>query len=318
MTLTGASHAQRILELLAKRSALDDDEISTTLNIKPRQQVNQICQSLERGGLVHREYGPRGKIVNIVLRRTRDANICRPAVPQATVIEDDRDRQQLSLAAEQNLSTYDLTRTLVILPCSGKKMHGGSIGMAGPRITDFLPPELSKELLEARSRVKLAARVNETRLMPTWQRYTGSLYRIGGRALESLIRRDCHVLVLSGGYGVVLATELIGYYEAVLNLKWWPNRLLERVIEAYLATHHLPSARAFASRTTAYQKVIRGVSWRAAGVGDALLFTPDAVTGAMTKSPSAQGEALGAFVAGTLTATWKSSTGLGIAVLSLT
>lgn len=316
MTLTGGPHAQRILDLLANRSALDDDEISTTLNIKPRQQVNQICRRLERDGLVRREHGLRGKIVNIVLRRTGDANIC-PAVPQATVIENKPDRQP-SAAAGQNPSIHDLAGTVVILPCSGKKMHGGSIWISGYRITDFLPPDLSNELLDARSRVRSAAKVNETRLMPAWQRYTGSLYRIGEHALENLIRHNCHVLVLSGGYGVVLATELIGYYEAVLNLKWWPNRLLERVIEAYLGTHHLPSARAFASRTTAYQKVIRGVSWRAAGVGDALLFTPDAVTGAMAKSPSAQGEALGAFVAGTLTATRKSSTGLGIAVLPLT
>jgi hypothetical protein len=189
--------------------------------------------------------------------------------------------------------------------------------MSAYQITDGLPPDLSKELVDARARIRSAAKVNETRLMPAWQRYTGSLYQTGGHALENLIRGDCHVLILSGGYGVVLATEFIGYYEAVLNLKWWPNRLLERVIEAYARTNHLRSARAFASRTTAYQRVVRGVSWRTASVSDALLITPDAVSGAMVKSPSAQGEALEAFVAGTLTATWKSSTGLGIAVSSL-
>jgi hypothetical protein len=74
MALTGASNAQRILDLLARRSALDDDKISTILNITPRQQVNQICRRLERDGLVRREYGPRGKIVNILLRRISDAH----------------------------------------------------------------------------------------------------------------------------------------------------------------------------------------------------------------------------------------------------
>jgi transcription initiation factor IIE alpha subunit len=75
MVLTGASNAQRILDLLVRRSALDDDEISTILNITPRQQVNQICRRLEREGTVRREYGPRGKIVNIPLRRAGDPHI---------------------------------------------------------------------------------------------------------------------------------------------------------------------------------------------------------------------------------------------------
>lgn len=49
-----------------KRSSrpLDDDELSARAMIYPRQQVNQICRALERGGVLRRVLGPNGKLVN--------------------------------------------------------------------------------------------------------------------------------------------------------------------------------------------------------------------------------------------------------------
>lgn len=53
----------RILELLEPGSPLDDDEIAARLGVV-RQNVNQACRRLEATGMLKREMGSRGKIVN--------------------------------------------------------------------------------------------------------------------------------------------------------------------------------------------------------------------------------------------------------------
>lgn len=309
------THARRILELLGRKSGLDDDEISDSLDIRPRQTVNQECRLLERKGLIRREHGSRGKIVNVLVGRTADAPSWEP-VPQPTKIATGG-RRQAVLRSTQILVSSDLSRTLLILPCSGKKQPAGEVTESGPSIAQSLGSELAQELLDARRRVRSWAKVDESRLVPAWQRYAGSLYQVGGPALRQAMRRGAHVIILSGGYGVVLATELIGDYEARLRRSCWPNRLLERVLANYAERQRLQSVRAFASKTTDYRKILDRVVWSDAGIQDAILITPEAAGGAMRKSPIAQGEGLAALVSGTLTTEWKSSGGLGIEALRM-
>src|SRR5690349_11467046 len=63
--MTSQDHRQLILEALRRSSRpLDDDELSAKTMIRPRQQVNQICRALERGGVIRRVPGPDRKLVN--------------------------------------------------------------------------------------------------------------------------------------------------------------------------------------------------------------------------------------------------------------
>jgi len=68
--MVGSTHEQRIIAALRDRSGLDDDELSLAAGVSPRQQVNQICRWLESCGLLRREIGPRGKIVNFLQDQT--------------------------------------------------------------------------------------------------------------------------------------------------------------------------------------------------------------------------------------------------------
>lgn len=61
------TNADRIIDVLRERGALDDDDLSLASGVKPRQQVNQICRYLESRKILRREVGPRGKIVNILI-----------------------------------------------------------------------------------------------------------------------------------------------------------------------------------------------------------------------------------------------------------
>ena len=130
--------------------------------------------------------------------------------------------------------------------------------------------------------------------------------------MKDAIEADQKILILSGGYGVVLATEPIGNYEAVFNPSWWPRGLLERVLLSYAQRKGVQVVRAFASASTSYRKVVERTDWGSV-VTDALLLMPAGVgAGAMVKTPRAQGEALSALLRGSLLPGWKSSDGVGL------
>lgn len=59
-------HRERILSFLDSFPGRDDDEIASALNISPRQTVNGVCRKLSEEGLVRRERGPRGKLINFI------------------------------------------------------------------------------------------------------------------------------------------------------------------------------------------------------------------------------------------------------------
>lgn len=58
------THADRILEFVRRFPGRDDDEISRSLNISPRQSVNIACRALAQRGYLKRKPGPNGKICN--------------------------------------------------------------------------------------------------------------------------------------------------------------------------------------------------------------------------------------------------------------
>jgi hypothetical protein len=59
------SHRDRVMAAIRISSQpLDDDQLAARTGISPRQSVNQVCQALERAGMVRRRPGPDGKIVN--------------------------------------------------------------------------------------------------------------------------------------------------------------------------------------------------------------------------------------------------------------
>jgi hypothetical protein len=158
------------------------------------------------------------------------------------------------------------------------------------------------------------AELDERRLMPAWHRFDGSHSKAAQSALSRMTQgaRTSHVVIVSGAYGLLLAEEPIGTYDARFNARDRPQGLLEEVLAEYACCLGVRAVRAFASSTTDCVRVIRRVSWASAGVCDAWLFAPAAAPGAMVLSPRAQGEALDALIGRTLRPEWKSSDGLAL------
>ncbi|WOS62038.1 hypothetical protein [Sinorhizobium fredii] len=303
--MTSGTQADRIIELLRERAGLDDDEIAKALGIEPRQTVNQICRRLAASGVLRRERGNNGKIVNVLdaAGRVLPSGAAPPVRPQARGVE---------LASGYSLVPADLARTLLIIPCSGAKRNHVDSDTAADAITQSLPGDLARELLTERSRAARRAQLDESTLIPAWQRYDGSLYQAGREAIGGLMQAGAHVVILSGGYGAVLAREPIGDYEAVLDPSLWPDRIIERVLLAYATRHRITSVRAIVSATGPYVRILQ--RWREADIADALLLTPQPEPGGMRRSPASQGEALAALRDGVLTTDWRSSYGLALDV----
>ncbi len=305
------TNRDRIIAALNARGPLDDDELSLLTGVNPRQQVNQICRGLESAGLLTRRAGPRGKLVNAITGSNGDG-VSDASFRIAAVLSAP---PRISLDADSIGSNPE--RTLFIIPCSARKSPGGTRAAVGPGIGGFLPDELRDRLLKARIAIRNSAKVNEELMMAAAQRYQGHLYEAARPALGSAIAQGLNVLIVSGGYGLVLASEPIGTYEAVFQPSAWPSNLLNEVLLAYVAARALKHVRSFVSATTSYRRLLEQVPWASVGVKDALLIAPRAGLGAMVKAPRAEGEAFSAAVLGTLTRSRQSSDGLELEVIRL-
>jgi hypothetical protein len=254
-------NAERIVDALGQRPDLDDDQLSRRAGVSPRQQVNIICRRLEQQGLVQRFIGERGKIVN---RLTVASDHTHPSPKSAAVVAswtkagdvDRLDSPPVVVRVDDSK-----TPTLVIIPCSGRKASGSRQGKADETFLDALPQELAIRLMAARRAVAATAGLDETTLMPAWLRNTGTLYQSAFDANGTAGPPFHHLLILSGAYGVVRATDPIGTYNLTMKESLWLRGLLPEAIEAYARRYELRRAVALVSETTAYAKVIRRVDW---------------------------------------------------------
>jgi hypothetical protein len=120
----------------------------------------------------------------------------RPGIPASAV----------RLPAPGDLRQIDPRRVLLAVPCSAAKRRGG------------LPPGDARQehwpegLRTARGRVLANAEADMARQMPAWRRYDGMFYRYASAALHEAAENG-NVVIISGGYGVARAQELIGWYE---------------------------------------------------------------------------------------------------------
>jgi hypothetical protein len=183
-----------------------------------------------------------------------------------------------SLAALDDLSGLDPVRYLIVIPCSASKRRGGRPGM----------PTSSSGGLNAARRTVLAmpdSHVDDSLVLPAWQRYDGYLYSVAGHDLLADLAASGRLVILSGGYGVLDGCDLIGFYDRAMKSRDWPAGLLEQVIAGRAEESGLDVV-AFAGATTEYAKVLRGTPWRLAAGRSARLVTIRGLRGVRTVSES--------------------------------
>ena len=207
-----------------------------------------------------------------------------------------------------------LSQTMFVLPCSGKKSSSVTTPH-GSSIIDTLPPDIAQDLSDQRTRNEVKARIDETTMASAIDRYNGMLYRTARRAMAHLMREGAHVVIMSGGYGIVVATEWIGMYDSEFKHSMWTDRIVERCLTGYTEKVAITTVLGVMSASSGYADVFRRTEWPLK-VSQVLLATPECVNnGAQVKVPRAQGEALVAIAhVGELVKGWRSSDGLAMQV----
>ena len=292
------TNEERILALIrSSERALTDRDIREQTGIEPHAQVNQISNRLARKGLARREDGPQGSLVNRLVVEDEGA-AAYPASARG------KEREVGTLGSPE----IDLGAALIVIPCSAKKHCGGAEDRDGVSILDFLPGDLSAELRVVRQRNARECGLDESLRMPAAERYCGSLYEAAGRTLAHVERAGAGLAIVSGGYGVVLAGEQIGWYEQRFGEARWPNELVGRCLAAYAEAIQARTVIGLFGKTTPYAKAFRSVKWPV-DIHEARLVSPELREGgALVKVPRAIGESLAEMGStGALGADWKSS-----------
>lgn len=188
------------------------------------------------------------------------------------------------------LRDVDPKRCMLIIICSASKQPGGQ----APNGEDN---RWARELLEARAQVLSSSKLDTTRVLPAWRRYTGTFYQYANPALTEAVTHG-HVLIISGGYGILRAEELIGCYDRRLNLADWPRGVLESALIGEAHRRGLDAAVAFTSAATGYAQLLHRVPWRQAGINARLVTVSGVTAGAMVEVPRRLGQAFCAFWTG--------------------
>jgi len=300
------TNRERVLELILRQPGLTDEQIRRKTGIESHQQVNQICRNLAAQGVVIRRPGQEGLIVNLPIDPARSEEPV-SAAPRVVISASWMPRQ-----AEGSILRFDPSSTLIVLPCSGRKvrLYGGSSGRA---VLDLLPESLAAELRAARQANMAAVHLDESVLGPALDVYDGTMYQIGRDSIRSLMVSGATVAIISGGYGVVLASESIGVYDQIFRASLWPHGLVGRCLAELARARRIREVVGLMAATTGYAKAFCSAPW---GPTRAVLATPEPVRGAMVKAPRALGEALEVLAAShALLSDWRSSDGLSMEVV---
>jgi MarR family len=307
----------RILAALRAEPGLSDGELRQRTQVEPHQKVNQICRRLEQEGYLRRIDRADRRIGNYLTKNVpldvRDAKSpsfsCTASPPSLAPAQ-----PAISIPAPTGRDT------LIVLPCSGRKelKEKGGTSASGRCVLDLLSPTLRDRLVRARHDVGAEAALDETRLLPAWHRYVGTLYKAANKRLKAAVDAGVPILIVSGGYGLVLAEESIGWYNRPFSRNDWPTQLLEECLLSATEALRVQKVVAFCARTTNYAKLVRRTRWAKDGI-DAWLASPDMPGGGDARRlvPRACGEAMGAFLDGELYDRWVSTGGVPVLVKHL-
>lgn len=172
------------------------------------------------------------------------------------------------------------SKTLYIIPCS-KIKEEFTIPTAGPNLSEFLSTDL-KQALSALQADKMHAlektgNLNREITYPAYKGYRGELYNEARPALEKSVSSNGHILIISGAYGLVLATETICKYEAEFVSQDWQspkfqkNILGEAIIE-YSKKNKLTHVRAVVTGGR-YAKFVKSIPWKEGNFEEVVLFS---------------------------------------------
>lgn len=187
------------------------------------------------------------------------------------------------------LRGIDARSTLLVVSCSATKARGGL-----PASLAEVVANASEPLLTARDRVLAAADTDLSAVMPAWRRYQGRFYKSAADTLADAAANS-NLVILSGGYGLVGAEELIGWYDKQLDVADWPAGLLESALIGEARRIGTQTVVAFAAASSSYARLLRRVPWQQNAMSARLVTVAGIRGGAMSEVPRRLGAAFSVF-----------------------
>lgn len=270
--------------------------------------------------------GPKGKLINRLIatnqmvEHTPDeflAQIPRKNFREPRVAEGKSVPLNSRPSLLDDINFLDRKRTLIILPCSKRKSINQQVGTAGESITNFLSSELAARLKDARNSTQKNSDLDDSNVLPAWQRYNGTLYKTAETTIQAIVKAKQPMVIISGGYGLVLADEPIGNYERRFKTSDWPAGLISDVMAAVIKIWDIEHVVAIIADSTTYRTLLASIQWQRTTLSGVYLLSSERCRGAQVKAPRAQAEVLGEFYARDLSNSFRSSDGLKIVATQL-
>ena len=157
-------------------------------------------------------------------------------------------------------------KVLIIFPCSAKKQKNDTYETFTKdeerKVIDYIV-NTKDYLLNGRKGMESYIDKNSG-LIAALDRYNGFLYSVDNfreSLREIYFRKDIHILIMSGAYGILTPSEKIHYYRKLMNAKYWKKHCLTKIIEEYIDRNKITNIYGFFARTSAYIKIMKSISW---------------------------------------------------------
>jgi MarR family len=124
-----------ILAQIRARPGLTDAELVQRTGVRQHKQVNAVCNRLQARGLIRRQVGPTGPIVNIPVDVADSSDPSEPEGPARPPIVSSPS------AALSDIAQLDPARTLLVIPRSVTKTRGGSSNNAAGLCSELPDPK---------------------------------------------------------------------------------------------------------------------------------------------------------------------------------
>jgi hypothetical protein len=193
------------------------------------------------------------------MNKTMDGGIMRPE----DLVKNESDKiDKLSKSTGLNDK-----RILILFPCSGAKQktvfRETFDKTEEKKVVEFIE-NTRGYLLKGREGLLDYIDKNSP-LAAALDRYNGNLYKIDNfreTVKKACLKKDVHILIMSGAYGILLPAERTHYYERSIIARYWKQNRLPEVIEEYIEKNKITHVYGFFSLTTDYMKIMRSIDWQ--------------------------------------------------------
>ena len=165
---------------------------------------------------------------------------------------------QEQIQNQKNSYVSPLLDTLYVIQCSSGKGKESITSSLKGDIFEGLSEKTAEIFREMREKRMDQAILDRNVSYPAFKGYQGITYRHAEKALQDAVAEGGHILIVSGVYGLVRATETINKYEDNFRYEDWNQQgksILNDVLVEYLQHFKIKHLRLFFTKDTSYSEV---------------------------------------------------------------